>query len=158
MKVLIVFLGLLMINVSFLSYHSDMDRFEKMQITLKAAAEEAAAGAALCQEEEQYGKGLLVIDEKGAEDYISFVAKDVEHKLPKVMEAKVDYEMEIYDDEKGYRGMEERGIEEEFPAVWVRLTVHSRDLFRLPFLERTVTKRSAVYQWDTWKGKTGGIS
>ena len=42
MKVLIVFLGLLLINLSFLSYHSDIDRFEKLQINLKAAAEEAA--------------------------------------------------------------------------------------------------------------------
>lgn len=153
MKVLIVFLGLLMIHISFLSYHSDMDRFEKMQTALKAAAEEAAAGAALCQEEEQYGKGLLVIDKKEAEHYVSFVAKDIETKLPQTMEARVDYEMEIYDDETGYQGIKRRGIEEEFPAVWVRLTVKSRDLFRLPFLEKTVTKRSAVYQWNTWKEK-----
>ena len=158
MKVLIVFLGLLMINVSFLSYHSDMDRFEKMQITLKAAAEEAAAGAALCQEETQYGKGFLVIDEKGAEEYVSFVAKDVERKLPQSMEAKVDYEMEIYDDEKGYSRMEQHGIEEEVPAVWVRLTAHSKDLFRLPFLEKKVTRRSAVYQWNNWKGEAEKLS
>ena len=41
MKVLIVFLGLLMINISFLSYHADMDRYVKLQTNLKAAAEEA---------------------------------------------------------------------------------------------------------------------
>ncbi len=153
MKVLIVFLGLLLINVSFLSFQSDMDRFEKLQITLKAAAEEAAAGAALCQDEAQYGKGFLVIDSDGAEEYISFVADDVERRLPVHMEAQVDYEMQIFDDEKGYDGMTERGVEKEYPAVWVRLTLCSRDLFRLPFLEKTVVRRSATYQWDTWNGQ-----
>lgn len=158
MKILIVFLGLLLINISFLSYHSDLDRFEKMQVTLKAAAEEAAAGAALCQDEAQYGKGFLVIDRRGAEEYVEFVAGDVERRLPSSMEAQVDYEMEIFDDEKGYDGIETHGGMEAYPAVWVRLTVHSRDLFRLPFLEKTVTKRSAIYQWDTWKEGKGGLS
>lgn len=158
MKILIVFLGLLLINISFLSYHSDLDRFEKMQVTLKAAAEEAAAGAALCQDEAQYGKGFLVIDRRGAEEYVDFVAGDVERRLPPSMEAQVDYEMEIFDDEKGYDGIEAHGGMEAFPAVWVRLTVHSRDLFRLPFLEKTVTKRSAIYQWDTWKEGKSGLS
>ena len=158
MKILIVFLGLLLINISFLSYHSDLDRFEKMQVTLKAAAEEAAAGAALCQDEAQYGKGFLVIDRQGAEEYVEFVAGDVERRLPSSMEAQVDYEMEIFDDEKGYDGIETHGGMEAYPAVWVRLTVHSRDLFRLPFLEKTVTKRSAIYQWDTWKEGKSGLS
>ncbi|MBQ8589569.1 MAG: hypothetical protein IJ486_03850, partial [Firmicutes bacterium] len=152
MKVLIVFLALLLVNISFLSYHSDMDRYEKLQVNLKAAAEEAAAGAALCQEESQYGKGFLVIDRTGAEEYVAFMAEDMERRLPKAMEAEVEYELKIFDDEKGYDGLEVYGISETYPAVWVRMTVTSRDMFRLPFLEKTVTKRSAVYQWDTRKG------
>ena len=152
MKVLIVFLGLLLINVSFLSYHSDMDRYITLQTNLKAAAEEAAAGASLCQDEEQYGKGCLVIDPSGAEEYVAFVAKDMERRLPGFMEAQVEYEMKIFDDVKGYEGIENYGVDEAYPAVWVRLTVNSKDLFRLPFLEKSQTKRSAVYQWDTWKG------
>ena len=152
MKVLIIFLGLLLINLSFLSYHSDIDRFEKLQINLKAAAEEAAAGASLCQDETQYGKGFLVIDGNCAEEYVAFVAEDVERRLPDRMEAEVKYEMKIFDDEKGYDGIEEYGVSESLPAVWVRMTVHSKDLFRLPLLEKTETKRSAVYQWNTWKG------
>ncbi|MBQ6686794.1 MAG: hypothetical protein IJM99_11875 [Firmicutes bacterium] len=153
MKVLIVFLGLLLINISFLSYHSDMDRYVKLQTNLKAAAEEAAAGASLCQEEEQYGKGYLVIDEFGAEEYVTFIAEEVERSLPESMEADVTYEMKIFDDRKGYEDMEEYGLEEMYPAVWVRMTINSRDLFRLPFLEKTRSVRSAVYQWDTWKAE-----
>ncbi|MBQ2868122.1 MAG: hypothetical protein IJE87_07095, partial [Firmicutes bacterium] len=117
MKVLIVFLGLLLINISFLSYHSDMDRYVKLQTNLKAAAEEAAAGASLCQEEEQYGKGYLVIDEFGAEEYVTFIAEEVERSLPESMEADVTYEMKIFDDRKGYEDMEEYGLEEMYPAV-----------------------------------------
>ncbi|MBR2001309.1 MAG: hypothetical protein IJ994_03265 [Firmicutes bacterium] len=152
MKVLIVFLGLLLINLSFLSYHSDLDRYEKLQTQLKAAAEEAAAGASLCQDEAQYGKGYLVIDGTAAEEYVTFVTDHVEQALPEYMDAEVSYEMRIFDDEKGYDGIEEYGVSEPYPAVWVRMTADSKDLFRLPFLEKTRTKRSAIYQWDTWKG------
>lgn len=151
MKVLIVFLALLMINISFLSYHADMDRYVKLQTNLKAAAEEAAVGASLCQDEEQYGKGYLVIDENDAEEYISFVAEEIEGTLPDFIEADVRYEMKIFDDIKGYDGMEMYGLEDAYPSVWVKLVVDSKDLFRLPFLEKTQTNRSAIYQWDTWK-------
>ena len=153
MKILIVFLGLLLINISFLSYHSDMDRYVKLQTNLKAAAEEAAAGASLCQDEEQYGKGYLVIDALEAEEYVSFVAEDMERRLPEYMDADVLYEMKIFDDQKGYEGIESYGLEETLPAVWVCMTINSKDLFRLPFLEKRVTNRSAAYQWDTWSGE-----
>lgn len=151
MKILIVFLGILLINVSFLAFDSDMDRYEKLQVVLKAAAEEAAAGAALCQDEAQYGKGFLVIDSRAAEEYAAFAAADVERRLPEPMGAKVNYEMKIFDDAKGYDGIENCGVSGESPAVWIRLTATGKDLFRLPFVSQTVTKRSAVYQWDTWK-------
>ena len=150
MKVLIVFLGLLLINVSFLAYQSDMDRYVKLQTNLKAAAEDAAAGASLCQDEAEYGKGYLVIDNFEAEEYVSFVAEDVKRKLPDYLEADVQYEMKIFDDSKGYEGAELYGLEKMLPAVWVRFTINSKDIFRLPFLEKTETHRSAVYQWDTW--------
>lgn len=153
MKVLIVFLGLLLINVSFLAYQSDMDRYAKLQTNLKAAAEDAAAGASLCQDEVEYGKGYLVIDDIKAEEYVSFVAEDMKRRLPEYMEADVRYEMKIFDDSKGYEGAELYDLEKMLPAVWVRFTINSKDIFRLPFLEKTETNRSAVYQWDTWNGR-----
>ena len=153
MKVLIVFLGLLLINISFLAYQSDMDRYVKLQTNLKAAAEDAAAGASLCQDEEAYGKGYLVIDDAKAEEYVSFVAEDMKRRLPEYMGAEVRYEMKIFDDSKGYEGAELYDLEKMLPAVWVRFTINSKDIFRLPFLEKTETNRSAVYQWDTWNGE-----
>jgi len=47
MKVFIVFLGIFLINISFLSYQGDMGRYVRCQAFLKAVAEECAAGSAL---------------------------------------------------------------------------------------------------------------
>lgn len=150
MKPFIVFLALLIVNVSFLSFHSDMTRYEKLQVYLKAAAEEAACGGALFQDEEAYGRGVLAIKENEAQNYVNFVMEQTESELQKSIAGKVEYEVEIFDDQRGYDRCEEYGLKPGTPAVRVSMLVTCRDLFRLPFLRVEQIRRSSVYQWQNF--------
>lgn len=147
MKVFIVFLALLLINVSFLAFHTDMDQYQRLQVYLKAAAEEGAAGGALYQDEESYGQGLLVIDEQEAREYIAYQMGRTEKELSSIG-GKVSWEAEIFDDEKGYEGCFAYGLDEGIPGIRLSVQVKCGDLFRLPFLTVCTVKRSAVYQWE----------
>lgn len=147
MKPFIVFIALMIINTGFLAFHTDMTRYEKLQVYLKAAAEEGACGSALYQDEEAYGRGVLAIKKADAEAFAAFYIGQTQKELGDIG-GSVDYRLEIFDDEKGYKGCEAYGLAEGVPAVRLSLKVSCRDLFRLPFLSVTSVKRSAVYQWE----------
>lgn len=148
MKTFLVFLALMIVNVSFLSFHTDMTRYQKLQVYLKAAAEEGAAGGSLYQDGDAYRQGKLVIKKDDAEKYAALIMKKAEVELKKSIAGKVRFTVEIFDDEKGYAGCDQFGLSEGVPAVRLSLEVKCRDLFRLPFLAVTSVKRSAVYQWE----------
>ena len=159
MKTFVVFLALMLLNVSFLSFHTDMDRYQKLQVYLKAAAEEAAAGGALCRDEEAFGSGLLAVREDDARRYAAFIIEGAEKELQESIGGSAEWKVEIFDDEKGYGGCEKYGLTQGLPAVLVSVNIKCRDLFRLPFLSVTSVKRSAVYQWENrlgWLGNSGG--
>lgn len=148
MKVFIVFLAMLLLNMTFLIQWRDMDRYELLQKELKTMAEECASGAALYDDREVYSLGKLSIDQEAAEAYLS-------DRLEKYSAASrlgrwglLEARMEIYDDVKGYGGAEAAGITGIGPAVLVELTYTGRDLFRLPFFCVTALQRKAVYQWE----------
>lgn len=148
MKVFVVFLAILVLNVSFLCYWSDMDQYALMQKELKELAEECASGAALFRDKEAYSCGNLSIDEVAAEAYLTFLLEKAQTRGSFARAGTIVAHMEIFDDIKGYEGSEACGISGNSPAVMVELTFEGQDLFRLPFARVTTLQRTATYQWE----------
>lgn len=148
MKVFIVFFAMLIINISFLSFNSDMDRYVKLQTHLKAIAEECASGASLFHDQEAYSKGFLSIAEAEANAYIDFVVNKALEIDPAFLRGNVNVEALYFDDSNGYAYCNEYRINKENPAVVVTLTYFGEDMFRLPFLAVNTASRTATYQWD----------
>jgi hypothetical protein len=134
MKVFIVFLGILLINVSFLSYQGDMGRYTRCQAFLKAVAEECAAGAALYYDEPAYAEGQLRFYRDEGRKYIEYIIEESQKEMPLPTGSGISYEA-VFQDE---------GV--EIPSVTVELTAATEDLFRLPFLEIKEIKRAAKYE------------
>jgi hypothetical protein len=140
MKVFIVFLGLLIINVSFITYHGDLNRYVQLQRYLKDLAEEGAAGVAMYYDEEAYGKGLMIINREEGEKYISFLLDKAEEKLGFLDIKDINGDIEIFDDGEGAGGPGAT------PRVTVILRLTVNDMFRLPFLNREQVVTGAQYE------------
>lgn len=134
MKVFLVFMGILLINLSFLVYNGDMAQYEKMQVFLKATAEDCAAGAALYYDEEKYSKGEWCIREAEAEQFILKKVKFAEEMLGRAYGGVIEYHV-LYS---------EKEIEVELCYYL------NKDLFRLPFLSMDNVSRTAKYEWKGW--------
>ncbi|MEL7657016.1 MAG: hypothetical protein AAGU75_14045 [Bacillota bacterium] len=133
MKVFIVFCGLLIVNLSFLSYQGDMGRYVKCQNYLKAVAEESAAGAALYYDEPAYSEGEFRFRYEEGQKYIGYIIEESKTRMPLPKGTKITYEVEFQD-------------KEMIPSVTVSITAVTEDLFHLPFLEVTKVKRTAKYE------------
>lgn len=140
MKVLIVFLGLFVIQASFVSYQGDMTRYMVRQAELKFMAEECASGAAALWNQEAYGEGEIRFDyeagRKYATDFVNYRIRD--------MEGVVDIRLNLTfdDDYTGYQPGSPSGV----PAVTATLVLECEDLFRLPFLTVTSLQRQSRYE------------
>jgi hypothetical protein len=139
MKVFIVFLGLLILNVSFITYHGDLNRYVRLQVYLKALAEEAAAGVAMYYDEDAYGSGAMIINRTEGEKYLNSLLKNAEKKL-RIEGGSLTAAVEVFDDGDGASAM---GIS---PWVTVTLGLTVPHLFRLTFLNREQVVRSARYE------------
>ena len=148
MKVFIVFFAMLIINISFLSYNSDMDRYVKLQAHLKALAEESAAGASLFYDREAYSEGSIYFDTESASEYVEFIVENADAHYAIFSEGNITSEEVYFDDMSGYGSLQDYNVQKENPAVVVRLTYFGRDLFRLPFICVQTVSRTATYQWD----------
>lgn len=146
-------MGLLIVNVSFLSYQGDLGRYVRCQTFLKAAAEECAAGAALYYDEEAYSAGRFQFRYEEGRKYIEYLIEESKGKTPLPRDSIVTYEVVFRDDLTGYDGEDGSGPDESGggeagnnPSVTVEITAVTGDLFRLPFLEATEIKRAAKYE------------
>ena len=142
MKIFIVFIGLLVINVSYLSYQGDMENFVRKQAFLKFTAEECSAGAATLIVEEEYAAGRIVFNyeegQKYADDYINYVKEKT--KLKGTLSCSLTFE----DDNLGYN-IENLG---NIPAVNAVVRYETEDIFRLPLITLTEIERSARYELE----------
>ena len=66
MKVFLVFIGLMLVNITFIAYQGDLHRYLRIQEFLKATAEECACGAAQYYDEEAYSRGLMEGQRRGS--------------------------------------------------------------------------------------------
>ena len=142
MKVFIVFLGLFIINVSFLAYQGDMGRYVRCQTFLKAVAEECAAGAALYYDEDAYSDGKLRFYYEEGRGYIEYIMEESKKEMPLPEDTVITYDVVFQDDYLGYEATEG----EYNPSVTVEITATTKNLFRLPFLEVREIKRAAMYE------------
>lgn len=146
MKTFLTFLGLLVVCLSLLCFTSDMDRYAKLQLHMKALAEECAAGSVLFTDAADYARGSIVFCEEDAKQYVDFL-------LQKAMDSSVYLngslraEIRLFDDEKGYDGLLAYHVRQNRPCSVVTLHWEGQDLFRLPFFRLTSAKRAAVYEW-----------
>lgn len=143
MKILIVFLGLLMVQAGFLVYHGDMGRYVRCQTELKALAEECAAGAALYFDREAYAKGRFVFVEQEGHRYVSFQMAQAKQRMSFPSSSLFTYEMTFQDDKHGY---ETRPDGKSYPAVTVILTADTGGLFTLPFFDVRQVARATKYE------------
>ena len=153
MKIFIVFCGLLIVNLSFLSYQGDMGRYIQCQNYLKAAAEESAAGAALYYDETAYAEGEFHFRYEEGQKYIEYIIDESKTETPLLRDSKITYEVDFQDD---FTGSQEGTSDntkgdihdsaENIPSVTVSITAVTEDMFHLPFLKVTKIKRTAKYE------------
>ena len=147
MKTFLTFLGLLVVCLSLLCFTSDMDRYARLQMHMKALAEECAAGSVLFTDEESFSQGLVVFRESDARDYVDFMLRKAECDPALFLNGTLTAELRLFDDEKGYDGLIAYHIWQIRPCSVVRLSWEGPDLFRLPFFSLTGAVRTAVYEW-----------
>ncbi len=142
MKIFLVFLALLTINVTFVVYESDLGRYILMQRTLKAMAEECAAGASLYYDVEEYSTGRYVFQYEESIEYVEYVLNQMQGDA--ILLKNLSYEIAFEDDLQGYE-------REPIPSVLVGLTLNTKDLFRLPFFTVTEIKRISKYELPNYR-------
>jgi len=140
MKVFIVFLSLLIVNVSLMTFHSGLGRYIELQNTFKMASEECAAQAALLLNEEEFSKGLYVFDYvKGQRDSMKYLAT-----LCGRLGILDGYTLNLsYEDD--YSRYSENNPE-RLPRVTATISVDVSSLFVSPQFERAVIERSSCYE------------
>jgi hypothetical protein len=155
MKIFIVFCGLLIINISFLSYQGDMGRYVHSQTFLKAVAEECAAGAALYYDEAAYSDGQFRFNYEEGKKYIEYIIEDARERMPLPENSRITYRVSFQDDNLGY---DDKSLEldqgntggykgkQDVPSVTVEISARTEDLFHLPFLRVTNLERKAKYE------------
>jgi hypothetical protein len=147
MKALIVGMGMLLICAAFVFYQNDAGRYMRAQTALKALAEDCAAGAALCRDEEAYAEGRMVFDEDEARACVAHMLARSSVPAPDARAAgPIVADVSFYDDRSSYGGRAGTFGVASHPSVVVRLRVATADIFRLPFLNVTVIEREAMYE------------
>ncbi len=130
MKPFIIFTAVLLLFAMCISYAVDNQVYVSELNSLKAAAEECAASAALEIEDEYFAEGEIVIDEEKGE---IAAQKHFEHYLEHICIVQV----------------KESRIEMEFEKarVTVKLYLETKDLFSLPFLSVNRLCRVSTYEY-----------
>lgn len=142
MKVFIVFLSLLIVNVSALVFQGDLGCYMHEQLLLKEAAEECAAGAALLIDEEEYSYGRIIFDYQAGEKYAQEYLEYIKRNSKVISKGKISCKLTFEDDGKGYSDSNIENI----PSISSEIVVKSEDIFRLPFIEVTRLERSTRYE------------
>ncbi|MDR3295357.1 MAG: hypothetical protein LBT26_05970, partial [Clostridiales Family XIII bacterium] len=145
-KALIVFLALTLLCTGFIFQQGDMGRYVRAQTTLKALAEECAAGAALYFDEEAYADGHMVFNQAEGQRYIAHMVGAASLGADVEAAGAISADVFFYDDRSGYgQNVGKYGVVYH-PSVVVRLTAPAKDVFRLPFFSVTSLARTAMYE------------
>ncbi len=166
MKVFIIFLAILIINISFLVHQGDMGRYLRTQTTVKAIAEECGAGAALFFNEACFGDGFLVAEPEEAVRHIEYVIDEAGRTDPYLNGRQIDYHVTFFDDSFiakrfangvrlpdqpfaypfSYVDFNGKEIIIDVPSVVVTVNIEQGMKFRMPFFHTAPVARSAMYE------------
>ncbi len=125
MKIFIVFTAIMMMGLTCVVYQGDMNMYRHEQETLKMIAEEAACQAALCFDEEAYGRGIKRFDKAEAEKTVASYIQAGKKLLAGGKKYEMTFEISYEDDEHGYNVV----AEECLPAVILSVTAKTDDFF-----------------------------
>ncbi len=141
-KVFIVFMSVFIFSVYAISFQGDLNSYCREELVFKEITEEAAAGASLLIEEEEFSIGNIVFDyEKGKE----YAAEYINHSKINsriLQKGKETFSIEFQDDKMGY----DRDNTEKIPAVRVTLKCETKDMFRIPFVKVCHMERTSEYE------------
>ena len=124
MKIYIIFVAFLLIFSMLLCYVEDMNDYVRLQVDLKALAEDCACAGALTVNK----KG--VIKEKTARKYAQTVIS----------------ESNMFKD--GSISIEKSSVTKDGRGYSIELVYECGELFRLPFLSVTSVRRASEYAWE----------
>lgn len=133
MKVFITFLGIVILNMTVICYHSDLANYIKLSNYLKQVAIECAAGSSQYYDEEAYSIGKMVINEEEAVKYVDYIVGLASERVCLKEGSDLTWEM-IIDNEN------------ENPNVTVKLTLEMDDLFRLKLIDVSKITASSKYE------------
>ncbi len=138
MKVYIIFLALLIVNVGFMTFNQDMDRYLMLQNIIKDTSEECAAQAALLLSEEDYFKGRIIFlkDNHDSEKVLENVCRKIGIKDGYALT--LNYE----DDSTCYA----INNSEKNPRVTATVIVNAKSLFRTKIFDETIITRTSCYE------------
>ena len=133
MKVFMVFLALMIVNLSFFVFTADFNNYSYLCNDLKILAEECACTAAQAVDEYSYALGEPRINEDLALEYAQHTLDSCTSVMPRLRNGTTDITELTAND----------------GAVSVSLCYTSQaDFFRLPFLQKYTAVRTAVYEWE----------
>lgn len=177
MKVLITGTAIILLNILFLTYQQDIDRYIRAETMLKAITEECAAGAALYSEKTtEHFEGKIIGNPSEMMKYVEYILKNsfnLDNNLQPISESyikNVNYYLYIFDDIQTHRTIKNGTTIETKPlnfpytftdttgyttqitepSVIVTIEIDTTDFFRLPFITKTKVIRSALYELDDW--------
>ena len=133
-------------NVDESAFNEDTsENFKNLYFALKNAI-----GVQVC--ESYYTEGNTAFNNKQYDDaaaYVGFMSDMSVRGGPPFWGGEISSSIRIFDDEKGYSGLETFGIKKHKPTVVVTLEYTAeKDIFRLPFLSEHSLTRTATYQWE----------
>jgi len=163
MKTFIVFLGLFLMASMGFCFAGDYQLYMHEQTSLKAAAEECAAGAALEIDEGAYAEGRTIFDKTIADERVK---EHFEHYMSDISCCEIfayKYFVEFYDD-AGYYGLctDSNGRKQllnednseifkdndykNYPTVAVTLYLETEDVIGLNFIDINQFCRKSAYE------------
>lgn len=146
MKVLIVFLGVLLMCLSCLTYQADANAYKHDVVLLKEMADEAACQAGLCVDDAAYGRGEYCFAYAQATRYAAEYVAAQQDALTAVLAGDIACEISFEDDAKGYG----EGNREQKPAVTIHLTADTEDMFRLAGLKKEKIVACSRYEIEAF--------
>lgn len=138
MKVYIVFLGLLIVHVNFMSYNQDLGRYIMLQNFAKVISEECAAQAALLLDEEEFYKDHIIFSKEEADS--ERVLKTSCNRLGIIEGYTLDLK---YEDDSSSYDIEN---EDRNPRVTATISIDVSSLFNTAFFEDAIITRSSCYE------------
>lgn len=138
MKNFLVFMAMLIINLSFLTFRSDMNRCIRMQARIEKFAAECAMGATQILNPEAYSLGDMDCELEAAQSYVEYMVEKFNKSDTLAGRGRLSAVLDIAEAGEGI-------------TVEVTVNYSGQDMFRLPFLHLSTFEKTGVYTSNPWE-------